>query len=130
MMTDPIADLATRLRNANVAYHTTVRIPYSRLKASLLAILVREGMLRSVAEEVAEGKRSLVAGLAYGPKRERLLAGIKRISRPGLRAYLPVARLPRPRAGRVAILSTSRGVLTSAEARTQRVGGEVLLEVW
>ena len=130
MMTDPIADLATRLRNANVAYHPTVKIPHSRLKAGLLKLLAREGMIRGVVEEGDGVKKTLSVAMAYGPNRERLLSGIRRVSRPGLRTYAGKDALPRARAGRVAIVSTSKGLLTSAEAKRHNVGGEVLLEVW
>lgn len=132
MMTDPIADLATRIRNANVAYHSQVEIPHSRLKAGILNILVREGFVRAVSPTEQNGKKTLRVSLHYGPNRERILSGLRRISRPGLRTYVMRGALPIGRAGsgRIAILTTSQGLMTASEAHKKGIGGEFLVEAW
>ncbi len=133
-MTDPIADMLTRLRNANQAYHDKVTMPFSKIKANIAEVLKAEGYIASwAAEEAEEGAvgRRLVVELKYGQNRERSLAGIKRVSKPGLRVYAKSDELPRVLGGLgVAIISTSQGLLTDKQARKRSVGGEVLAFVW
>jgi small subunit ribosomal protein S8 len=130
-MTDPIADMLTRLRNANTAYHDSVTMPYSKLKSRIAEILQAEGYITSWVVEDAEVGKKLVIELKYGPTRERSIAGIRRISKPGLRVYAKSTNLPRVLGGLgVAILSTSSGLLTDRQASTRGVGGEVLAYVW
>ena len=133
-MTDPIADMLTRLRNANQAYHESVQMPYSKLKAGVAEILQQEGYIGGWhVEEPAEDEvgKTLVLDLKYGPNRERSIAGIKRISKPGLRVYAKSTNLPRVHGGLgVAIISTSSGLLTDRQAGKKGVGGEVLAYVW
>jgi small subunit ribosomal protein S8 len=130
-MTDPIADMLTRLRNANSAYHDTVSMPYSKLKAHISEILQQEGYIASWSVADAEVGKSLTVTLKYGPNRERSIAGIRRISKPGLRVYAKSTNLPRVLGGLgVAILSTSSGLLTDRQANKKGVGGEVLAYVW
>ena len=133
-MTDPIADMLTRLRNANQAYHDRVTMPYSKLKANVAEVLKAEGYIAAWSvEEPAEGAvgKSLAIDLKFGPNRERSLAGIKRVSKPGLRVYAKSSDLPRVLGGLgVAIISTSQGLLTDRQARKRGVGGEVLAYVW
>ena len=133
-MTDPIADMLTRLRNANTAYHDTVSMPYSKLKTHVAEILQQEGYIAGWrVEEPAEGQvgKTLVIELKYGPNRERSIAGIKRISKPGLRVYAKSTNLPKVLGGLgVAIISTSQGLLTDRQASKKGVGGEVLAYVW
>jgi small subunit ribosomal protein S8 len=132
-MTDPIADMLTRLRNANQAYHDRVTMPYSKIKANIAEVLKGEGYIASWSVEDPEeivGKR-LVVELKYGQNRERSLAGIRRVSKPGLRVYAKSPELPRVLGGLgVAIISTSQGLLTDRQARKRGVGGEVLAYVW
>jgi small subunit ribosomal protein S8 len=131
MMTDPIADMLTRLRNANSAYHDTVSMPFSKLKSHVAEILQAEGYISSWAVEDAEVGKSLVLELKYGPNRERSIAGIRRISKPGLRVYAKSTNLPKVLGGLgVAIISTSHGLLTDKQAGKKGVGGEVLAYVW
>jgi len=133
-MTDPIADMLTRLRNANQAYHDAVTMPYSKLKAGLAEILKQEGYITSFeVAEPAEGAvgRTLTITLKYGRNRERSIAGVRRISKPGLRVYAKSTGLPRVLGGLgVAIISTSGGLLTDRQAMKKGVGGEVLAYVW
>ena len=133
-MTDPIADMLTRLRNANSAYHETVAMPYSKIKSHIADILKQEGYIAGwTVEEPAEDAvgRTLVLTLKYGPNRERSIAGIRRVSKPGLRVYAKSTNLPRVLGGLgIAIISTSQGLLTDRSAAKQRVGGEVLAYVW
>jgi small subunit ribosomal protein S8 len=133
-MTDPIADMLTRLRNANQAYHDRVAMPYSKLKANIAEVLKAEGYIASwVVETPDEGVvgKTLFLELKYGPNRERSLAGIRRVSKPGLRVYAKAPELPRVLGGLgVAIISTSQGLLTDRQARKRNVGGEVLAWVW
>jgi small subunit ribosomal protein S8 len=132
-MTDPIADMLTRLRNANQAYHDRVAMPYSKIKANIAEVLKSEGYVATWAVADAEtgvGK-TLTVDLKYGPNRERSLAGIRRVSKPGLRVYAKAPDLPRVLGGLgVAIISTSQGLLTDRQARKRGVGGEVLAYVW
>jgi small subunit ribosomal protein S8 len=130
-MTDPVADFLTRLRNGNSAYHETVSLPYSKLKAAIADILKAEGYIASIKVEDAEVGKTLTIALKYGPNRERSIAGIKRVSKPGLRVYAQSTELPRVLGGLgIAILSTSSGLLTDRQAAKKGVGGEVLAYVW
>src|SRR4051812_11061416 len=132
-MTDPVADMLTRIRNANVAMHDTVRMPSSKLKESLANILEREGYIDgfSVADDPGRPGRVLEIRMKYTPERSRTISGIKRVSKPGLRVYTKADRLPRVLGGLgVAVLSTSHGLMTDREARQRRMGGEILCYVW
>ena len=137
-MTDPIADMLTRLRNANQAYHDSVAMPFSKLKAGVAEILQQEGYITSYevkdnvddAGQPAVGK-TLTITLKYGRSRERSIAGLRRISKPGLRVYAKHNGLPKVLGGLgVAIISTSQGLLTDRQANQKGVGGEVLAYVW
>jgi len=130
-MTDPVADFLTRLRNANSAYHESVSLPYSKLKANIAEILKSEGYIGAIKVEDAEVGKTLTIDLKFGPNRERSIAGIKRVSKPGLRVYAKSTELPRVLGGLgIAILSTSSGLLTDRQAAKKGVGGEVLAYVW
>jgi small subunit ribosomal protein S8 len=132
-MTDPIADMLTRLRNANVARHDTVRMPSSKQKEALAAVLVREGYIEGfqVTQDDRRPGRVLEVTMKYASDRTRTISGIRRVSKPGLRVYVAADRLPRVLGGLgVAVLSTSHGLMTDREARKRRVGGEVLCHVW
>jgi small subunit ribosomal protein S8 len=130
-MTDPIADMLTRLRNANSAYHDRVSMPHSKLKSHIAQILQQEGYIAGWAVEDAEVGKTLVIDLKYGPNRERSIAGVRRVSKPGLRVYAKSDGLPRVLGGLgVAIISTSAGLLTDRQANKRGVGGEVLAYVW
>lgn len=130
-MTDPIADMLTRLRNANSAYHDTVTMPFSKLKSHIAEILQAEGYIAGWSVEDAPVGKYLTIQLKFGPNRERSLAGVRRVSKPGLRVYAKSTNLPRVLGGLgVAILSTSSGLLTDRQAATKGVGGEVLAYVW
>jgi small subunit ribosomal protein S8 len=132
-MTDPLADMLTRIRNANVAMHDTVRMPSSKLKEALAGVLTKEGYIESF-EVSTDGNRPgrvLEIRMKYAPDRSRTISGIRRVSKPGLRVYTAADKLPRVLGGLgVAVLSTSQGLLTDREARKRRVGGEVLCFVW
>jgi len=130
-MTDPIADMLTRVRNANHAYHDRVVMPYSKIKTHIAEILQQEGYIAGWTVEDGEKGRNLVVELKYGPNRERTIAGVRRISKPGLRVYAKRGALPRVLGGLgVAIISTSTGLLTDKQANKRGVGGEVLAYVW
>ena len=130
-MTDPIADMLTRLRNANSAYHDTVTMPFSKLKSHIAEILQAEGYIAGWSVEDAKVGQSLTIQLKFGPNRERSLAGVRRVSKPGLRVYAKSTNLPKVLGGLgVAILSTSSGLLTDKQAAKKGVGGEVLAYVW
>ena len=130
-MTDPIADMLTRLRNANSAYHETVTMPYSKLKSHIAEILQAEGYISGWSVEDATVGKNLTIQLKFGPSRERRLAGVRRGAKPGLRKYVKSTELPKVLGGLgVAILSTSSGLLTDKQAATKGVGGEVLAYVW
>lgn len=130
-MTDPVADLLTRLRNANSAYHEQVSLPSSKLKTHIAEILEREGYIAGWSTEKARVGQTLTLALKYGPNRERSISGIKRVSKPGLRVYAKSTEIPQVHGGLgVAILSTSTGLLTDKEAKKKGVGGEVLAYVW
>ena len=132
-MTDPVADMLTRLRNANVAMHDTVKMPSSKLKEALAGILQREGYIDGFAvhDDPARPGRVLEISMKYAPDRTRTISGLRRVSKPGLRVYTRADHLPRVLGGLgVAVLSTSHGLMTDREARKRRVGGEVLCYVW
>ncbi|MDQ3905683.1 MAG: 30S ribosomal protein S8 [Actinomycetota bacterium] len=130
-MTDPIADMLTRLRNANSAYHDRVVMPHSKIKANIAEILQREGYIAGFHAEDAPVGKSLVVDLKFGPNRERSIAGLRRVSKPGLRVYAKSTALPKVLGGLgVAIISTSTGLLTDRQAAKKGVGGEVLAFVW
>ena len=129
MMTDPVSDMLTRIRNAAMARHERTLVPASQLKKHIAEILKIEGFIADVREE--EDPRSLTIVLKYGRDRTSAIDGIRRISRPGRRVYVRHDHIPRVLSGMgVAILSTSRGVMSDKEARRQKVGGELLCEVW
>ena len=133
-MTDPIADMLTRLRNANQAYHETTSMPHSKIKVGVAKILKQEGYITDYkVTDPEEGKvgKTLTLTLKYGTSRERAIQGLKRISKPGLRVYAKSTALPKVLGGLgVAIISTSQGLLTDKEANHKSVGGEVLAYVW
>ena len=130
-MTDPIADMLARLRNANSAYHDAVSMPHSKIKVGIAEILKQEGYIAGWHVEDAAVGQSLVLELKYGPSRERSIAGLRRVSKPGLRVYAKSTALPRVLGGLgIAILSTSSGLLTDRQAAQKGVGGEVLAYVW
>jgi small subunit ribosomal protein S8 len=131
VMTDPIADMLTRIRNANLVRHESLEVPASKLKREIAEILKREGFIRD-AEYVEDGKQGIIRiFLKYGPNNERVITGLKRISKPGLRVYAKHEEVPRVLRGLgVAVLSTSKGVMTDKEARNAKVGGEVLAYIW
>ena len=131
MMTDPIADMLSRIRNGNDARHKSVEIPASNIKAEIARILLEEGYIKSydVLEEGPQGKINVE--LKYGNNDEKVISGIKRISKPGLRVYAKSTEIPRVLGGLgVAVISTSKGIMTDREARKEHVGGEVLCYVW
>lgn len=131
-MTDPIADVLTRIRNALTAKHETVEVPASKIKVAIAEILVKEGYVKGF--EVVDGnvQNNIVITLKYAPvKGQKVVTGLKRVSTPGLRVYAGVDNLPKVLNGMgIAILSTSKGILTDKEAKAQHVGGEVLAYVW
>jgi len=132
-MTDPIADMLTRIRNANVAMHDDVTMPSSKLKESLAEVLQKEGYIQSFRVDQEEGRpsKTLTIDMKYSDARERVITGIRRVSKPGLRVYTKADAVPRVLGGLgVAVVSTSKGLLTDREARRQRIGGEVLCYVW
>ena len=132
-MTDPIADMLTRIRNGNVAMHDEVVMPSSKLKEALATILEREGYIAGhrVEGDTGHPGRKLIVAMKYTPERRRTITGIKRVSKPGLRVYSGADSVGRVLGGMgVAILSTNQGLLTDREARERRVGGEVLCHVW
>ena len=130
-MTDPIADMLTRIRNANTAFHGKVDMPSSKLKVEIVRILKEEGFIKNY-QVIGNGKQGLVrVYLKYGPQRERVITGIKRISKPGLRIYAKADQVPSVLGGLgIAILSTPRGVMTGKDCRRNRIGGEVLCHIW
>jgi small subunit ribosomal protein S8 len=131
VMTDPIADLLTRIRNANLVHHDKVEIPASKIKRAIIQILKDEGFVRDY-EVLADGKQGLLrVSLKYGPERDRVITGIKRISKPGLRVYAKNEQLPKVLGGLgIAIISTSQGLMSDKQARKNGLGGEVLAFVW
>lgn len=130
-MTDPIADMLTRIRNACAVKHEQVSIPYSKFKEAIAEILKREGYISSLSVEGEGISKSLVLGLKYTSAGESSIRGIKRVSKPGLRKYAKSDNLPKPLGGLgVAIISTSSGLMTQRECRKQGIGGEVVAYVW
>jgi small subunit ribosomal protein S8 len=130
-MTDPVADMLTRLRNANSAHHDTVSMPHSKLKSHIAEILKKEGYIADWKVSDARVGQTLTLNLKFGPDRERSISGIKRVSKPGLRVYAKSTEIPTVMGGLgVAILSTSSGLLTDRQADQKGVGGEVLAYVW
>jgi small subunit ribosomal protein S8 len=128
---DPIADYLTRIRNAVAAGHDTVDVPASKIKEAMSQILLREGYIRDVKTVGDAPKRVLRITLKYGPDRESVITGLRRISRPGLRQYVNAENLPRVLNGLgIALLTTSSGIVTDGEARKSHVGGEVLCHIW
>ncbi|MDN5344413.1 MAG: small subunit ribosomal protein [Clostridia bacterium] len=130
-MTDPIADFLTRIRNANMVYQEKVEVPASRMKRALAEILKNEGYIKSY-EYVEDGKQGILRlYLKYGPNKEKVITGIKRISRPGLRIYARKGEVPKVLGGLgLAVISTSKGILTDKQARREGVGGEVICYIW
>ena len=130
-MTDPIADFLTRIRNANMVRHETVEVPASKIKGDIAEILKREGFVRDV-EYIEDDKQGIIrVFLKYGQDNQRVITGLKRISKPGLRSYVKSDAVPKVLNGLgIAIISTSNGVVTDKEARAQKIGGEVLAYVW
>ena len=132
-MTDPIADMLTRLRNANIAFHDDVKMPSSKLKEALARILEKEGYITgwSVEDDPAKPYKRLKIQMKYTSDRQRTISGLRRVSRPGLRVYTKADAVPRVLGGMgIAILSTNQGLMTDREARERNVGGEVLCQVW
>ena len=130
-VTDPVADMLTRIRNANDAYHEKVDMPASKMKAAVLEILKNEGFIKNYEQLKVENHSTLRAVLKYGSDRQKVIKGLKRISKPGLRVYATRDELPRVLGGLgIAIISTSKGVMTDKAARAAHVGGEVLAFVW
>lgn len=130
-ISDPIADMLTRIRNANQAVQETVEMPHSNIKNEIARIMKKEGYILDYTTEGHGGKRTLRLYLKYTPEQLPVLKGLRRISRPGLRRYVPVDNLPRVLGGMgTAIISTSAGLLTSHEARRRNVGGEVMCYIW
>ncbi len=133
MMTDPIADMLTRIRNANTAFHDEVVMPSSKLKEALAGILQREGYITGfeVQDDASRPGRQLKIVLKYTSDRKRTISGLKRVSKPGLRVYSGSESVPRVLGGMgISILSTNQGLMTDREARQRRVGGEILCQVW
>lgn len=131
VMTDPIADMLTRIRNANMVRHESVELPASRVKREIAEILKQEGFIRD-AEYIEDSKQGILRiFLKYGVNNEKVITGLKRISKPGLRVYAKSTEVPRVLRGLgIAILSTNKGIVTDKIARQQRVGGEVLAYIW
>ncbi|MCS7059202.1 MAG: 30S ribosomal protein S8 [Meiothermus sp.] len=131
MLSDPIADMLTRIRNAVQVYKESVDVPASKFKEQIARILAQEGFIRRVERVEVEGKPVLRLHLKYGPRREKVIQHIRRVSRPGRRVYVTAENLPKVRRGLgLAIVSTSKGLLPDHEARKLGVGGEVICEVW
>ena len=130
-MTDPIADMLTRLRNANSVLHDKVEIPGSKIKKAIASVLKEEGFIKDFTFTENNKQGVLTVTLKYGPKREKVISGIKRISKPGLRMYAKHAELPKVLGGLgIAIISTSKGIMSDKQARKAGLGGEVIAYVW
>lgn len=131
VMTDPIADMLTRIRNANKMLHETVEMPASSLKTSILNVLKNEGFIADFKTESKDNKGVTTVTLKYTENNERVIKGLKRVSKPGLRVYAEADKLPKVLNGLgIAVISTSKGVMTDKEARKQKIGGEVLAYIW
>ncbi|OLN32402.1 30S ribosomal protein S8 [Desulfosporosinus metallidurans] len=130
-MSDPIADFLTRIRNAGIVYHDKVEVPASRIKKELAELLKAEGYIKDV-EYIADDKQGVIRMyLKYGPNRERVITGLKRISRPGLRVYAKKDEIPKVLGGLgIAVISTSKGIMTDKKARKEGLGGEVISYIW
>lgn len=129
--TDPIADMLTRIRNANRVYKDSVDIPYSKVKQSILDLLKAEGFIKNYEVLESDGHRMLRVFLKYGPNREHVITGVRRISKPGLRVYVKSHEVPKVLGGLgIAVISTPRGLMTDRDARQQGIGGEVVCYVW
>lgn len=130
-MTDPIADLLTRIRNGNMVMHETVEVPSSRIKKSISEILREEGYIKDF-EYIEDGKQGIIRiYLKYGPNKEKVITGLKRISKPGLRVYVKKDEIPKVLGGLgTAVISTSKGLMTDKKARTAKLGGEVVCYIW
>ncbi|MEM5794651.1 MAG: 30S ribosomal protein S8 [Bacillota bacterium] len=131
VMTDPIADMLTRIRNANSVYHDKVEMPASKIKQAIAKVLKEEGFIKDF-EYVSDDKQGIIrVNLKYGPNREKVITGLKRISKPGLRVYAKTDEIPRVLRGLgIAILSTSKGIMADKQARKEGIGGEVICYVW
>ena len=131
VMTDPIADFLTRIRNANMVMHEKVEIPASKTKIALAEILKNEGFIKDY-EQIEDGKQGVIrVYLKYGPNREKVISGLKRISKPGLKVYCKKDEIPKVLGGLgIAVISTSKGIMTDKEARKHGLGGEVICYVW
>ncbi|AVX21793.1 MAG: 30S ribosomal protein S8 [Bacillota bacterium] len=131
VMTDPIADFLTRIRNANMVYHEKVEVPASKMKTSLAEILKNEGFIKDY-EYIEDGKQGVLRiYLKYGANKEKVISGLKRISKPGLRVYAKKDEIPRVLGGLgIAVISTSKGLMTDKQARKEGLGGEVICYVW
>ena len=130
-MTDPIADMLTRLRNANSVLHDKVEIPGSKIKKAIASVLKEEGFIKDFTFTENNKQGVLTLTLKYGPKREKVISGIKRISKPGLRMYAKCAELPKVLGGLgIAIISTSKGIMSDKQARKAGLGGEIIAYVW
>ena len=128
---DPIADMLTRIRNANSRKHETVNIPLSKVKLAIAEILLNEGYIASYTKNTIDGIKMITITLKYGPNGEKVIQGLKRISKPGLRLYANAVQMPKVLNGLgIAIVSTNKGIMTDKEARKNDVGGEVLAYVW
>lgn len=131
MMTDPISDMLARIRNGALARHDRVEMPHSNLKKHIAEVLKSEGFVDDIRESDGDGKKTLTLVLRYGRGKDSAIDGVRRVSAPGRRVYVRYDRIPRVRSGMgISILSTSRGVMTDRQAREQKVGGELLCEVW
>lgn len=131
VMTDPIADMLTRIRNANIVKHDTVELPSSKMKKTIGDLMVQEGYLNGLEEYMDGSVPMLKLTLKYGPNKERVIIGLKKISKPGLRVYVQKDSVPKVLGGLgVALLSTSKGIVTDREARQDQVGGEVICYIW
>ncbi|AOF54876.1 30S ribosomal protein S8 [Maize bushy stunt phytoplasma] len=129
VMTDPIADMLTRIRNANQMSHLKVLVPASKLKLEILAVLKKEGFIKDF--YLPQSSREIIISLKYAPNKERVIKGLKRVSKPGLRVYASAEQIPKVLNGLgVALVSTSKGILTDVQARLSQVGGEVLAYIW
>lgn len=131
VLTDPIADMLTRIRNAMTARHSTVDIPMSKMKQAIAQLLLDEGYIKGVEMIDAAPQGTIRITLKYGANKERIISGLRRISKPGLRVYASAEELPRVLGGMgIAIISTSKGIMTDKQARANNIGGEVLAYVW
>ena len=131
VVTDPIADMLTRVRNALVVRHNTVDVPSSKIKLAIAQILLDEGFIKGFEIVKVGAFENIRISLKYGPNKEKVIVGLKRISKPGLRVYAQSEELPRVLGGLgIAIISTSKGIMTDKEARKQHIGGEVLAYIW